>query len=944
MKAGHYVGRIGELAAILGVGAVLSLAAPAAWADEESADSDGARRDTTSATSDSVDQDSEQDESERTPTTKSGKDTEPDSADSDDDAGTETVDIESAATADEARPEDAPEDPEDDVNPPIDWVVAAAARRELGVDPAPAEVENHPPSITDVNVGPASSGTGSVRGKVVADDGDGDSLRFAATTTANGTVSMNSFTGTFRYRPTAAARHAAAAVTHPVTQDTIVVTVDDRNGGIVSQTVTVPIAPRNRVPILFTSTRSPDSSTGTVIGRLSAIDFDRDILEYRAPTTTSKGSITFDPASRTIVYTPTEEARRQAGAPGAPASAKKDTFTVTISDGHGGVTTKTVTVRISPTAGPVARTGVSMVGQVTVPGYAEVHGYSAAGTHSVIVSDATDFDSFVTTTKVIVVDNATARQVGGTLTLAGIPSGPPSFNASRTRAVVQTHIGGEVRIAMINATTGTQIGSTLLYTGDPPSLSPFGDRVAITSATAGSSGVSVRIIDTSTGAQIGPTAALDLPASAPRKITWNPAGTRVLVAAQAGDWDAGFTTYAQVIDASTGAANADVLEIEGGWSSGPLFNAAGTQALVITAGFDSADLAVTRVAGIDMTTGERIGATVTMSGALDSVLQTADGDRAIIIVRPDSRAPQPNSSSLAVINIATGSRIGTTVTLSGTASAAALNAPTTRAIVTHEDFPGGKTAVTVIDTATGVQVGSTVILNGRLVGTVSNFVTVDGAYALVATNTGDAAIVNTLTGARTFLAVPGEVRNFQLSSADGGRAVITTRDEVNDSVSVVVVNMATGVQIGNTVRVDGDTYAPLLLSTDRALITTYDKDIWTGAERTRIVSIDTGTGKAVSSTLTMTGALYGKQLLSPTGSRALLTVSVWNPLTYSGTTKLCVFDVTTGKQVGTAISVSGEVSVPPTFSPDGSRVVLTTANPVPFTGKSTGRVVVLRVI
>ncbi len=957
MRAGRYVGRVGELAAILGVGVGLALAAPTAWADEASAGS-SSESSTNSASAESASTDSasagpvsSDEDAEERAAKHDDKDDDDDEDEDEDDEASASVDVVPVMSASEERAEESSgSDAGGTVASPMTWMVAAAARRELGADErteiVTAEPENEAPSITDVSVGTPSRTTGTLTGRIVAADADGDSLRYSAASTATGTVSVNAFTGSFRYRPTAAARHAAAAVTDPVSQDTIVVTVEDRNGGVVSQSVIVPISPKNSAPILLASTRSPDASSGAVTTRLSGIDFDRDVLQYSAPTTTSKGAISLDPATRTLTYTPTDAARQAAAASGAPASAKTDTFTVTVADGHGGVTTKTVSVRISPksTSGPSVGTGVRLVGDVTVPGYAEYQAYSAAGSHSVIVSDATDYASYYTTTKVIVVNNATARQVGSTLTLQGIASGPPLFNSSRTRAVVSTNAGGETRIAVINATTGAQIGSTLTYTDyPPPSLSPTGERAVFTSTIAGSPGVWVKVIDTSTGAQIGATAALDLPTGANRSVAWNANGTRALIAATEGDWDAGFTTFTQVIDAGTGATTANRPVIHGLLSGGPLFDAAGTRAVLITTGYDSSDRAITHVAGIDMVTGEQIGTTVTLAGVLDSALQTADRGRAVITTRPDNYPPQPNSSSVAVMDLSTGEQIGTTLELSGSVSAAALNSATTRAIITHQDLVDDGTAVTVVDTATGKQVGSTVTLDGYLSGYVSTFVITDGAYALVATNTGDATILNTLAGTATALTVTGAVRNFQLAGADGSRAVVTTWDEATNSVRVAVVETATGTQIGNTVQVAGDNGTPLVTD-GRVLIAAVERHWFTGAERTRITTIDTTTGKQVGSTATLTGELYSTKLLSPTSSRALITVSVWNPLTYSATTKLSVFDTTTGNRTGSTISVSGEISVPPTFSPDGTRAVLTTANPVPFTGKTTGRVTVLRMI
>lgn len=195
---------------------------------------------------------------------------------------------------------------------------------------------------TSTSTGPAA-GTGVVTGSVGVTDGDNDKLTYTATP-AKGTIVFNA-DGSFTYTPSAAARHAAAAfgATDALT-DTFTVTVDDGRRGIVTQTVTVDIAPANNGPTGKTTVGSPNSSTSVVKGNVTGTDKDKDALTY-AVVDVVKGSVVVD-AKGNFVYTPTAQARHDAAAVGATTADKTGTFTINISDGHGGVTTVPVVVKI----------------------------------------------------------------------------------------------------------------------------------------------------------------------------------------------------------------------------------------------------------------------------------------------------------------------------------------------------------------------------------------------------------------------------------------------------------------------------------------------------------------------------------------------------------------------------------------------------------------------
>ncbi|MBP1816477.1 VCBS domain-containing protein [Mycobacterium sp. OAE908] len=225
---------------------------------------------------------------------------------------------------------------------------------------------NTPPTVGTPIINAPSATTGTLTGKVVVTDQDGDPLTYTVTAKpTKGTLTLKA-DGTFTYTPTATARHAAAADNAPTSalSDSFTVSVSDGRGGVVTPTTTVSILPANKVPTYTLSTGTPSSATGVVTGKVTASDGDYDVRTFTA-STPAKGTVVLKSttSSTTFTYTPTAEARHAAAKLGASAADKTDTFTVTISDGHGGVVPVSVTVGISPTN--YAPTGATVSGLFT---------------------------------------------------------------------------------------------------------------------------------------------------------------------------------------------------------------------------------------------------------------------------------------------------------------------------------------------------------------------------------------------------------------------------------------------------------------------------------------------------------------------------------------------------------------------------------------------------
>ncbi|WP_159230272.1 Ig-like domain-containing protein [Mycolicibacterium vanbaalenii] len=209
---------------------------------------------------------------------------------------------------------------------------------------------NSAPRARGTTVNTPAAGTGAVTGRVTAVDPNWDKLSFvgATTQTAKGSVTVNG-NGTFTYTPTAAARHQAAAITaSPADRsDMFRVAVADEYGAVTEIPVTVAISPFNTAPTGGATVNAPNATSGVVTGAVIGTDADGDTLTYSGSTTTEKGTVVVS-ADGAITYSPNDIARLLAGSVYSTPARRSDTFGVTITDGHGGSTTVTVSVVITP--------------------------------------------------------------------------------------------------------------------------------------------------------------------------------------------------------------------------------------------------------------------------------------------------------------------------------------------------------------------------------------------------------------------------------------------------------------------------------------------------------------------------------------------------------------------------------------------------------------------
>lgn len=207
---------------------------------------------------------------------------------------------------------------------------------------------NVPPTNAKVTVGQPNSSTGVVTGTISATDPDGDKLTYSGpATTPKGTLTVSP-QGTFTYTPTASARHAASTVGagSGVTQDTFAIAVTDGKGAVTQVDVTVAILGTNTAPSVGNTTFSVNQNaqlTGNVLA--GASDPDGDGLTVGFVSGRNSGTLNLN-SNGSFTYTPNAN------------FSGTDSFTYTVSDGHGSVVTATASITVNyvapPQTGPTA--------------------------------------------------------------------------------------------------------------------------------------------------------------------------------------------------------------------------------------------------------------------------------------------------------------------------------------------------------------------------------------------------------------------------------------------------------------------------------------------------------------------------------------------------------------------------------------------------------------
>jgi hypothetical protein len=171
---------------------------------------------------------------------------------------------------------------------------------------------------------------------VLANDSDPDgALTITAVTQGTKGVTAIQSGGTVRYTPNANANGA----------DSFTYTVSDGSGGTATATVAVTIIPVNDTPdaVNDSATANEDTALNFAVAA-NDTDVDGDALIVTAVTQGAKGSVAINQSpsleGKYVIYTPNANANGS------------DSFTYTISDGHGGTATGSVAMTITPVNDP----------------------------------------------------------------------------------------------------------------------------------------------------------------------------------------------------------------------------------------------------------------------------------------------------------------------------------------------------------------------------------------------------------------------------------------------------------------------------------------------------------------------------------------------------------------------------------------------------------------
>ncbi|WP_142389874.1 hypothetical protein [Mycobacterium sp. shizuoka-1] len=461
---------------------------------------------------------------------------------------------------------------------------------------------------------------------------------------------------------------------------------------------------------------------------------------------------------------------------------------------------------------------------------------------------------------------------------------------------------------------------------------------------------------TATGG-VSPIRSLTLPGGGPPGFgqeTFSIDGSLALVTVTAPDADTGgYLSRTVLINTTTGLPIGPTVKLPAATYAAagpPQFNTTGTRAVISAFAPDPANPGayISRVVLLDTTTGAQIGATVKVAGRdLDGALFSADGRRAVVSTVAPNVTNGGSVLRTVLLDTATGGQVGAAVSLVGDGSAR-FTEDSTRVVITAAGRDVGTgdaiTRTVLLAAATGVQVGATLRMPGiggqAQVASDSTraVVTTQGPDSVTGASTTRIVLLDLGTGAQvgaTLKLAGSEVVGAVQISSNSKRVAVSTygADAAAGAyvTRIVLIDTATGTQVGTTTKVAGSGGAQFSSDSARALVSTYGPDSATGAYVTRIVLIDTATGTQVGTTTKVAGS--GGAQFSPNGSRVLV-VTTADDAAGGATTRTVLLNATTGAQIGATMKLDGAVdfvAAPPRFSSDNSRALVTTSTLNPTT-------------
>lgn len=426
-----------------------------------------------------------------------------------------------------------------------------------------------------------------------------------------------------------------------------------------------------------------------------------------------------------------------------------------------------------------AATGAQIGTTVTLPGDNSTMS-NVDRTHAVVATIDGDWNTGFTT-RITVIDTSTGSQTGSPVTVSGQLTGNaisggistaqlPGADGSRAVFVTSDYVGDSAvtRLAVIDTATSTLVGAVELA-GSPewtPLVLTADGRRAVVTATGGSPGATqtqVAVVDTATGQQVGTTATFT--DSAFGVV----AGEHAIIT---------MSNHVAVMD--TAAGTATTITLPEGSVRAPLVSADGVHALIS----DTAGAAVI----VNTATGEQRALSGLLTGTPKAFDTTAaGGTRAVLTTTEPGAFDGMGTTRVVLIDTTTGAQVGQTLTVKGDAGYlipvtadgkhALINTfvftPIRRNAVGGFPFGFASNRVTVIDTDTGGQTGTALTVTG------AETLTRSGDRVLISRFTGfntQMAVIDMNTGRKALqtVAAPGEYGGEPLVTPDGTRVVIPT--------------------------------------------------------------------------------------------------------------------------------------------------------------------------
>ncbi|MBS0560776.1 MAG: tandem-95 repeat protein, partial [Proteobacteria bacterium] len=245
---------------------------------------------------------------------------------------------------------------------------------------------NAPPVAASIAATDTATGTIAINALAQATDLNlADTLTISGLKLSNtkGTATIDPATGTIHYNPNGAFAYLSAGQT---ATDTLQYTVADNHGGTSTARIAISVTGVNTPPVavadMATMTANGNYVNLVPLGNDTDINKADKLTVVAIDTTGTKGEVIVNTSTNTITYEP-----HQIFAYLSAGETATDTFTYTISDGHGGFSTATETITVTGVnAAPSAGTATASVGAystVAINALANVGDLNIDDTHTI---------------------------------------------------------------------------------------------------------------------------------------------------------------------------------------------------------------------------------------------------------------------------------------------------------------------------------------------------------------------------------------------------------------------------------------------------------------------------------------------------------------------------------------------------------------------------------